>query len=81
MWPHGYNAQGRNKLEILVSHKKIELVEYRQNLKQGHTIFGGPILLLSREHFLLENMENVTEIQENVVFNHYTEDDETRIRK
>ena len=25
------------------------------------------MLLLIREHFLLENMENVTEIQENVV--------------
>ena len=39
------------------------------------------MLLLIRQHFLLENMENVTEIQENVIFNHYTEDDETRIRK
>ena len=56
-------------------------IEYRQNLKRRHTFFGGPILLLIREHFLLENMENVTEIRENVVFNNYTEDDETRIRK
>ena len=37
------------------------------------------MLLLIREHFLLENMENVREIQENVVFNNYTEDDETRM--